>query len=221
MAERRIPTKDEQGNDITPRIHRPIVEGKEITDSPLMKAAKVFLAEDIEQVTGSLVEDFVKPRAESFGLDMVRKVKEFIFDSFNDLLRKLLFNGSSNGSSRGYYNGDGVNYVSYYNGNSSDYYGANVYNRNNNYSSDPRDHLKRIAIPSYGKAKEVLDELKRNIKAYGKTSIGDYYQAVDQPVTKIDFSYGWARGMLDNVEIVPIRGGAYTLDLPKPVQFSE
>ena len=114
MAERKIPTKDENGRDITPHIHKPITESKELTDSKLLKAAKVFLAEDIEQITGSLVEDYVKPRAESFGLDMVRKVKEFIFDSFNDLMRKLLFGGSA-GSGKSYYNGQKVNYVSYNN----------------------------------------------------------------------------------------------------------
>ena len=220
MAERKIPTKDENGRDITPHIHKPITESKELTDSRLLKAAKVFLAEDIEQITGSLVEDYVKPRAESFGLDMVRKVKEFIFDSFNDLMRKLLFGGSA-GSGKSYYNGQKVNYVSYNNYSSGDYYGSNGYNRNSTYSSDPRDRVKRISIPSYGEAKEVLDELRRIIKTYDKASIGDYYQAVGQPVNKIDFSYGWGRGMLDNVAIVPVRGGAYSLELPKPVAFGE
>lgn len=216
MAEKNLPTTDSNGKDITPHILKTIVEGKEVSESPVKKAAKMFLAEDIEDIAGSIVDDFVKPRTKSFGLDMVKKLKEFVFDSINDLARKMIFGSTSSNSKSGYYNGSRVNYVSYYNGDSSDYYGSSGYYRNDAIGSDPVTNLKRVSIPDYGKAKEVLTELRMCIKHYDKASVADYYQAVGLQVNKNDFVWGWAGNSLDNAQIIRA-GRAYIIDLPKPV----
>ena len=98
MPENKFPKKDSKGNIITPHVTAPITHTEEHKDSTLMKAAKVFFSEDIDHVTDSIVDEFVKPRAMSFGMDLVKKIKEFLFDSITDFAGSIFFGRGPSGN---------------------------------------------------------------------------------------------------------------------------
>lgn len=207
-------------------IKKPIATGKEIKDSTIKKAAKVFFAEDIDKVVNSIGDDFIKPRAKSFGNDLIQKFKRFMFDSWTDFVERLLWGNNSSAKSSNYYDGSSKSsYTSYATKYSEGYYyGGNYYKSNMPYSSVPHDIVRERAIETEGEAYEVLRALKDAIMDYGFCSIADYYMAVsksnDKPpaIDKLDYQYGWRGNMLDHIlKPAPVPGGGWILNLPKPV----
>ena len=198
---------------------KPITEGIEVKDSTLKKAAKLFFAEDIDHVTDSIVDEFVKPRATSFGLDLVKKFKEFMFNSLSDLARELIF-GNGGKKPDSYYSNGYSSYTKYYYG--DDYYGSSGYKYRSTSGPDdreaPHDQVRRIAIKDSGDARAIVDALRSNIamSEKGCTSVADYYILVQYKVDRLDYNFGWKRGMLDNVGIEYTRQG-YVINFPKPV----
>ena len=216
--------KDTNGDKIVTKDKAAITKGVEIEDSALKKAAKLFFAEDIDHVTDSIVDEFIKPRTKSFGMDLVKKFKEFMFNSLSDLARQLIFGNGPSKRSDSYYSDGYTSYTKYHYG--EDYYGngsSYYYKSNSNVSKPddrPRDQLKRIGIKTLGKAQEVLDDLRTEIATTEKhqVSIATYYQLVRTSVNKIDFEYGWKRGMLDgNIPIRYVGKDGYLICFPKPV----
>lgn len=219
--------KDTNGDKIVTKDKKAVTNGVEIEDSPLKKAAKLFFAEDIDHVTDSIVDEFIKPRTRSFGLDLVKKFKEFMFNSLSDLARQLIFGNGS--SKRSDYYGDGyTSYTKYHYG--DDYYGngSSYYYKSNNSSGNvdnkPRDQVRKIGIETLGKAQEVLNDLRTEIATSEKhqASIATYYQLVGRSsiVNKIDFEYGWKNGMLDtDIPIRYVGKEGYLICLPKPVML--
>ena len=217
----------------TLHIKKPIAAGKEIKDSPIKKAAKVFFAEDIDKVVNSIGDDFIKPRAKSFGNDLIQKFKRFMFDSWTGFVGRILWGNSSSTKSNNYYNdyngydnSSRSSYTSYATKYSDDYYyNGNYYKSNVPYSSVPHDIVRERAIESEGEAYEVLRALKDAIRDYGFCSIADYYMAVsksndDRPpaIDKLDYQYGWRGDMLSHIlKPTPVPAGGFILNLPKPV----
>lgn len=201
---------------------KPLVESKPIEKTMFEKAVGLFLSEDVNMLSDSIVDDFIKPRMKQFGMESVLKFKEFIADSLIGCIRMVIFGESANkktgtsGSSyysSSYTSGDSkVNYVSYYNGEpvvTTRYPGQNQPDTNN-YGVELR------GIKSFGEAAEVRDQLIEESKLYSRgVSVFRYYQLVGKTPTKTDDNYGWKN--LDRTK-VNIRSykGHYVLDLPKP-----
>lgn len=199
-------------------VHKPIVQGKEIEKTRLQKAVGVFFSEDLDSIKGSIVDDYIRPRARDFVTDTIRKTKEMIVDNITSAAEIIFFGDSKKKNKTGEYNGQKVNYVSYYTG---DAYDGNTYYYSNDESpvkrpEKPANVLRRVYIPSYRKAEEVLTELLSLSKRYPAVSVADYYQLVSVPTTKADFSIGWFD--LVGVDIAHTRDG-YIINLPKPVSL--
>lgn len=237
MPENRFPKKDSKGNDITPHITTPITHTEEHKDSTLMKAAKVFFSEDIDHVTDSIVDEFVKPRAMSFGMDLVKKIKEFLFDSITDFAGSIFFgrgpsgntynrNGSSYTSyskyGKGYSNySSGYNYNSYSEPDNYYYYNGSYYRNDQPKEMVRHDIVRERPIRQAGEAQEVIDTLRTIIKTSNGhfAYVADYYLAIGVKYTDLDpldFEYIWAGSMLDKCKPRYTKGG-YVLDLPKPI----
>ena len=203
MAERKVPNGKTE-----PHATSSIVNGKPVEKSKLEKAVGVFLSEDISNVKGSIVEDYIMPRAEKLGKDAVRKGKEFILDSITGAVSIILF-GTAKDRKSGYYNGQKVNYYNY----SSSYSERDDRREDRRY--EPANRVKRISIPSYGEAEKVLEELNSYIARYKVASVGDFYQLVNISPTKSDFSYGWFD--LVGADIIYNRfTEGYVIEFPKP-----
>lgn len=226
--ETRLPKKDSKGNDITPHITKAIVKTEEQKDSRLKKAVKVFFSEDIDHVTDSIVDEFVKPRAKSFGMDLVRKTKEFLYTSFVDFAGSLFFDRRSNNSS---YNRGNSSYTSY--SNYSKDYNYSSYSEPDNYyyyngayykNDQPpervrHDIVRERPIKDYGKAKQVLDDLKYIIRTTEEhyAFVGDYYVAIGVTPSQLDYDWVWAGNMLDNCKKPKYTNRGYILELPRPI----
>lgn len=237
MPENKFPKRDSKGNIITPHVTAPITHTEEHKDSTLMKAAKVFFSEDIDHVTDSIVDEFVKPRAMSFGMDLVKKIKEFLFDSITDFAGSIFFGRGPNGNT---YNRNGSSYTSYskygkgynnypsgYNYNSYSepdnyyYYNGSYYRNDQPHVAVRQDIVRERPIESEGKALEVLNTLKHVIRASNDhyVYVADYYIAIGvkaETLDTLDYEYIWSGSMLDKCKPRYTRGG-WVLDLPKPI----
>lgn len=237
MPENKFPKRDSKGNIITPHVTAPITHTEEHKDSTLMKAAKVFFSEDIDHVTDSIVDEFVKPRAMSFGMDLVKKIKEFLFDSITDFAGSIFFGRGPNGNT---YNRNGSSYTSYskygkgynnypsgYNYNSYSepdnyyYYNGSYYRNDQPHGAVRHDIVRERPIESEGKALEVLNTLKHVIRTSNDhyVYVADYYIAIGvkpETLDTLDYEYIWSGSMLDKCKPRYTRGG-WVLDLPKPI----
>ena len=189
-------------------VHKAITDGKEKKKSKLEKAVGIFLAEDVDKVGESILDDFIKPRIVDFGKETVRKLKEFVADSLEGCIEMIIFGKDKRPKSS---SSGRVNYVSYYDGN------GNKTTTSTSRSVVDTGGLKLIEIDSYGMAEEVKTQLMSFIKRYGYAYVADLYQLCNVPTAKTDFDFGWH-------ELVDIRiirhGGGYVLDLPKPVPLN-
>lgn len=195
-------------------VHKALAGGKPVEKTKFEKAVGLFLAEDASMVSDSIMDDFIKPRLKEFGKESILKVKEFVADSLIGCIQMIIF-GKTSKKNGTYYTSGGshVNYVTYYDGqpvNSTNYistkqpvgetYGLTLY-----------------SIESYGKAVEVLEELRAIIRRYKHASVADYYQLLSIAPSKTDWNFGWFD--LEGVAVTPYRDGRYILNLPKPVSL--
>ena len=192
-------------------VHKSLTTGKEIKKSAFQKAIGLFLAEDADMVSESLMDDFIRPRLKKFSGEMVLKGKEFLSDSLIALIQMIIFGKTSNkNGSSSYTSSTGrVNYMSYYNGQPVVV---------NNYTNQPDKDTVGITlytIPSAGKAEEVLTELVGIIKRYKHATVADYYQLLDVTPAKTDWNYGWFD--LDDATIVRYKNEGYVINFPKPI----
>ena len=230
MDESKFPKKDSKGKDITPRITSPIVNTEEVKDSAFKKAAKMFFSEDIDHVTDSIVDEFVKPRATSFGMDLIKKTKEFLYNSFTDFVGSLFF-GSRNPNGGSYtsyskpyrsnynYNSYSYNYNGYNDPDDYYWYNGNYYKGNNQPPETVRhDIVRERPIKDAGKAQEVIDRLRYVIRSTKDhyVAVADYYVAVGAKVDALDYEWVWVGPMLDGCKPIYTRKG-YILNLPHPV----
>lgn len=208
---------DEKDIESRKHVHKSIVQGKEVEKTKLQKAIGVFISEDLDSIKGSIMEDYIKPRFRDYVKETIRKGKEAIVDSFTSALEIMLFGDSKKKNKTGDYNGQKINYVSYYTGGNQ--YGENYgyYTRSNDLpKQDPATRLRNIYIPSYRKAEEVVTELIALADHYTAVSIADYYQLVGIPTTKQDYMFGWTAGNIRGASVLHTRDG-YVINFPKPI----
>ena len=208
-------------------IHAALSEGEIAKKSKVKKAIGIFLAEDAENIKDHLVDDYIKPRAQTFGLDLVRKFKEFLLDNITDIARTMIFGETKKTSDSeyktGYYDGNSkVYYTSYYNGGYS--YEDTSYRPAVKQETPSAAKLIVIKIPSYGKAEEIKGELLAIYKRFHAVPVADYYQMFQDKngkplihVTKEHYNFGW-KEFKEDIKIVyntDLKG--YQLILPKLV----
>ena len=187
-------------------VDKEIVEGKVVEKSKFEKAISLFFAEDVNTVTDSIMDDFIKPRMKAFGKEATLKFRQFVADSLKGCI-DIVFGNGKKPSGSSYNSGTYKNYSVYY----SDEYGSS-----RSYSYDTDDYgFKLIEIPSYGKAEEVKTRLIEEINTYGKVSVAKYYEFTKIPTEKTDYNYGWKCNLL-SMKVISYKDG-FLLDLPRPV----
>ena len=204
----------------------PVANGKTPEKSKMQKAIGVFLAEDAYDIKDHIVDEYIAPRAKSFGLELVRKSKEFILDNIVDIARTILFGDNKpKGSSSdytSYYDGSKVYYTSYYNGRDS-YEGTpySVYKSSTISSnmSRPANTLESLDL-SYGDAERVRDNLVGLANKFPYVPVADYYQLCNRKdlIRDVDWNYGWKGLTINDIKIVNgSKAYVYWIILPKPI----
>lgn len=189
-------------------VKKPIVTGKELQKSPFKRALSVFLADDIDAVKDSIVDDYIKPRMNDFKKDAIRKFKEFIVDSIQGCVEMLVLGSTS--KRRSYRDNDGrVQYFRMFDNKKNEIVstGKEVY--------EEKFALKLYTVPNYDDAIELRDTLREIISRYNHATVADYYDLVDAQPRSCDHNYGWID--LEGVDIYRADNGEYVVDLPKPV----
>ena len=213
---------EQEKKELPKHVHKSVTTGKPVEKSKLQKAAALFFAEDLDNIKGSIVDDYIRPRSKEYAKDAVRKFRKFIFDTFVGAAETIFFGKAQGPEKRGYYNGQSVNYYSYYDGGYSSNSGGSS---SNNVKRSPISHLKVIEIvggpdedgverDAFYHANRVVGEMVAIGKRYPAVSVADYYQLVNVVPTEMDFDWGW-QGFI-GADLIESKNG-YIIDLPKPV----
>ena len=198
-------------------VHESLTEGKVVEKSKFEKALGLFLAEDANYISESIMDDFIKPRIKQFSKASIWRFREFVADSLVSCIQMVILGKASKRSdyytSGGYYSGGEytsgggrVNYVTYYDGKPQI--------ATTSQPDKDQTGIKLVCISSYGKAEEVLDVLQGFIKRYKHTTVADFYQLVDLTPSRTDYSIGWTD--LSSAKIVRYKTDGYIIEFPKP-----
>lgn len=184
-----------------------VTTSKEADKGFVWKVLGFFFADDVGAVTGSIMDDFVKPRMDQYKKQSRRKMQEFIADSLEDFIEMIFL-----GKTRKKISKDGsTQYWKMSNGNSIE--------EAMNKPKDAYYGLKAYVIEDRSKAEEALNEMKFICDRYNRVTVAEYYGVIGQPNTRIDSYYGWFDLVGVDVKRVP-GGGGYVIDLPKPVSLN-
>lgn len=193
---------------------KPITTGTEEKKSALRKATDTLIKEDLDTIKSSIISDYIEPNTKKLAKEVDRKFREFISDTINSVVSLILFGKTDGRTKKGYYNGQQVNYTSYYYGDSD----GRSKNEDRRKSNEPINRIKKVIIPEYGNAEKVLSELNHYITLYHCASIGDYYQLVGMATNELDFMYGWMETVFNKDLIIYDSGaGGYVINFPKPI----
>ena len=193
----------------------PIVDGKEVEKSKLEKALGLFLAEDISTISGSIKDDYIKPRLKSFGKSIVRIGKEFLVSSLIGCIEMLILGKTSRLDTN--VEVKKTNYLRFYDSlpSPSSAYISSQTSATAQAEKDPTTGVKIIQIQNFGKAEEVREALREIIATYSSktATVADYYQLVGIEPSKTDFSWGWTD--LSKAQIVRCKDG-WVIEFPRP-----
>lgn len=77
-----------------------------------------------------------------------------------------------------------------------------------------------VVIETRVEAVEVRDQLLEILDDYQQVSVSDLLALVGITGSFVDNKWGWTKEMLYGIDIRPVRGGGYTLTLPRPEEIS-
>lgn len=181
--------------------------------NPVKQAMKIFLAEDLNLMNKSIVDDYIKPRAVQFKDEAKRKGLEFLVDTLQNCISMLIL-GKPSGNSIRTINSTPTPYTTYWAGSGPvvTQTGVPVVQTVNSVNA----MVKRYPIVDYSAAQSVLNILIDYIAKYTKTTVGDYHTLIGLVPKEVEYYYGWTN--LNGTDILHTADG-YIIDLPTPVQF--
>lgn len=159
------------------------------------KLTNIFIQEDINSVLEYLFTDVFVPAA-----------KDLIVNVACDGFSLLVYGETSRNKKNKSISGSYTNYVSY---SSKDRHSSSSKGRERErYSYDD------VELDSRGEAEQVLDTMIAMIDKYGEVSVADYYEMVGLHGEFTDEKFGWTN--LSHADTERLRGGKYTIKLPRP-----
>ena len=160
--------------------------------SEIRKFKDMIISEDAGDVKSYILMDILIPT-----------LKKAISDIITDGVDMILGTGNKKKKSRG------SNYVSYRSYSDSD----DRYDRRSGGSRGGFD-LDDLEFESRADAEEVFDMMHDLIDNYGLVTVSDLYDLSNLPKPYTGNRYGWTS--IRNAEIIRLRGGGYTIKLPRP-----
>lgn len=183
----------------------PIVKRDQVvsTKKPLgKKFAETFMTEDTKDVKSWLLMDVIIPGVKNTILDIL----SMMFFGEDD---------SRRGRGRRRRDDDRRDYSSYYSGSSSSRNRRDSRRRRDDsyYDSDDRVDFRNIVLRNRGDAEDLIEEMRRRIKAEGSVSVATLLDLVDVPGRYTDNNWGW-----DDDRDIGIRrvSSGYLIDVAEP-----
>ena len=162
------------------------------------KLKHAFLGPDVDDVGNYILKEYLEPT----GKRMLNNGAQGILKHIGNGIQVLLFGKVINQQ-----NG-GVDYTSFYNSN----IGLNGSQQQKSYKV--MDAVDTFTM-SRENAIETLGYLKGRIKEFGSASVLDYYEHIGAPLDYMMSDRGWKN--LDNVQVLPMPGNGFYIDLPRPI----
>lgn len=172
------------------------IKAKESVGTKLKHA---FLGPDVDDVGNYILKEYLEPT----GKRMLNNGAQGILKHIGNGIQILLFGKVVNQQ-----NG-GVDYTSYYNSNIGP--GGQQQQQKSYKVMDAVDTF----TMSRENALETLAYLKGRIKEFGSASVLDYYEHIGAPLDYMMSDRGWKN--LDNVQVLPLPGNGFYIDLPRPI----
>ena len=185
-----------------PRNKPKFTERKPPKETAGQKIKHAFFGPDVDDVGKYMLKECLEP----IGKRMVNNASQSILKRIGDAIQILLF-GKVVSNQNG-----GVDYTSFYN----PAIGSNGISP----SGQPMkvykvmDAVDTFTFANRADAEETLLYLRGRIKAFGSSSVIDYYEHINAPVDYMMADRGWVD--LTNARVIPTPNG-YELDLPKPI----
>lgn len=153
----------------------------------------IFIQEDINSVKSYVFMDVLVPA-----------IKNAIADIVTDGIDILLFGGTGRSKKGKSISGSYTNYVNY--------------SSKDRHTSKPKDRERYsyddIELDTRGEAEALLDTMDAWIEKYEEISVADYYEMVGLHGNFTDEKFGWDN--LASASVERLRGGKYTVKLPRP-----
>lgn len=157
----------------------------------------IFISEDASNVKSFVFMDVLVPA-----------IKKAFYDVIVGSAERVFYGEGGGGSSRGSSYGGRTSYRSYYDNRNS---------RNDSprsaYESRTRFDYDDVTFATRRDAIAVREELYAASREYGFARVLDLYDAAGLTVDYTAANYGWFH--LDNIDIIQLRNGDWTLKLPK------
>lgn len=165
--------------------------------SGVNKLANIFIAEDVSNVKDYIINEVVIPT-----------IRDTVWSVFTNALDMFLYGGGKNKKSS---NIGKVSYRQFYDSKPSNT------SRSNNavvggFSFDD------VELDNRRDAEAVVDQLRDAIDVYGFARVADLYDLVGVTGPHTAMNYGWTN--LRNAEVVRVRGGKYTIRLPRAIPIN-
>lgn len=173
------------------------IEAKESVGTKLKHA---FLGPDVDDVGAYVLKEYLEPT----GKRLLNNTAQGLLKKIGNGIQILLF-GKVVTTQNG-----GVDYTSYYNPS----IGVNQQGQPTQKAYKVMDAVDVFAL-SREDAMETLAYLRGRIHEYGSASVIDYYEHIGAPLDYMMADRGWRN--LDSVQILPMPGNGYYIDLPRPI----
>lgn len=187
-----------------------VVKGRERKPGLLSRAGTLFFGEDgFRGIADHLVHEVFIPSIQNTIADVATNaIQRAIFGENNDYRRR---NDYWYGSRR---------YVDSRLASSSRGRGYNDYSKQydrhrSRKSENLSNSVRMIEFDTANDANDVLAVMIDNVEQYGLVTVADFYELSDVASKFTDHQFGWTN--LDDVRILPIRGGGFYISFP-PVE---
>lgn len=189
--------KEEQKTATTeekPKIEKVVTKPVKIRKkNEINKLADVFISEDVNNVKSYILMDILVP-----------SIKKAIVDIVTDGVNMIFFGGTGRSGKRSV---DSPSYRDYAKESGSYRYSGESRERS-------RFNIESIEFDSRGEAERVLDKMDAVLDDFGRVTVADLYDIIDESCPYTGQKYGWTN--LRNAEVGRFMGGGYFLKLPRP-----
>ncbi len=196
--------KSEKTNERPVVKTRQVAQGKVRKQGMLQKFGRYILEDTIETAKEHTVKEILLPG-----------IRNLIFDTFNEMVGRMLFGDDSPRPVNTYRTGNGsrrAGQTSY-----TKFYDDQRRGRTGSYRDMPYDP-DDIIVPTRTQANAALDELDYVIHKYGQASIANYYDIIGVSGQWTDNRYGWTS--IRGASIKPVRDG-FMIILPPTILLED
>lgn len=182
---------------------KPVLEKNRVTvkkKSPIRKFMDNFIATDMKEMRDTIIRESIIPTVQKGIIDLVT----------NGL--SIAFFGHPQPKKNKNYSSSIFNYSGCWSGGQNT---SSISTQTQNQQHQRSLTMDEIEFETIVEANDVLEALRNWIEQYGEVSVAELYNMIQVTADYTFYNYGWKN--LDNAQVVPISGGGFAIDFPRPM----